>query len=175
MNMESKLKKEANRQVTLTYMIAGCLGYSIENMFKFLERFNMVLAGKDKYIFNQLRPALKRVQFLLQDLENESLKVMSQDDTGEDLLSYEDAVHIYWYMFLLMVDRGGTDGKYDLRLKALCDKLERYKSLLHLPGMETARFMAFNQVDKAIDEGKYTTDDYKHLLEYESQDKTSKG
>lgn len=169
------LKRDANRYVTLTYMVSGCLGYAIENMENLLERSSLKLAGKDKYLFNRLKPALKRVQFLLQDLENESMKVMTQDPSGDDVLAYEDAVHIYWYMFLLLVDRGGTDSKYDLRLKALCDMIEKYKSLLDIPGMALARFAAFNQVEKAIEEGKYSTNDYKNLLEYESKDKTSKG
>lgn len=161
------LKRDANRYVTLTYMISGCLGYAIENMESLLKRSNLRLAGKDKYLFNQLKFALKRVQFLLQDLENESMKVMMEDKDGDAVLSYEDTVHIYWYMFLLMIDRGGTDSKYDLRLKALCDMIEKYKSLLGMPGMALARFAAFNQVDKAIEEGKYSANDFKKLLEHE--------
>lgn len=169
------LKRDANRYVTLTYMISGCLGYAIENMEDLLQRSRLKLAGKDKYIFNQLKPAIKRVKFLLQDLENEAVKVMSEDKEEDAILSYEDAVHIYWYMFLLMVDRGGTDNKYDLRLKAFCDMIEKYKSLLHIPGMKLARFAAFNQVDKAIEEGRYSSNDFKNLLEHEDRDQTNQG
>lgn len=156
----------ANRITTLTYMLCGCLGYAIDNMEKYLQNYNLKLLGKDKYMFNQLKPALKRVQFLLNDLEKEAFKVMSTDeDPDEASLSYEDATHIYWYLFLLMVDRGGTDGIYDLRLMALCDLISQYKSQLQLPTLPLAEWTAFNQVEKALSEGKYSVETLKHILE----------
>lgn len=158
--------KNANRLTTLTYMMAGCLGYAIEDMQKYIEGNNLVMKGRDKHIFNQLKQALNRVKFLLNDLENEAFKVMaSDDDPDEATLSYEDATHIYWYLFLLMVDRGGTDNIYDLRLMALCDLIAQYKSQLDLPNLPITRWVAFNQVNKALKEGKYSKETLKKLLE----------
>lgn len=164
-------KEKANRLTTLTYLIAGCLGYAIEDMERYLLQSKLVLAGRDKYLFNQLKPALNRVKYILNELEDYSIRVLENDPDEDGVLSREDSVHIYWYLFLLIVDRSGTDGLYDLRVKAFCDMIRKYKSLLNLPSMELTYFTAFNQVEKAIQEGKYSLDDFKNLLVYEDQPK----
>lgn len=175
--MEKNHLRDAGRLSSLTFMIAGCLGYAIEDMQTYLDNHNLVMKGRDKHLFNQLKPLLKRVQFLLNDLEKEAFKVMATDEDPDNAtLSYEDATHIYWYLFLLMVDRGGTDNLYDLRLMAFADMIAKYKSQLNLPIMNTARFMAFNQVDKAMREGKYPKEILKNLIhEDENKSETFEG
>lgn len=79
-------------------------------------------------------------------------------------LAYEDATHIYWALFITLVDRGGTDNLCDLRFKALIDIIGKYESILHLPGLDIAYHCAFAQVSKAIQEGKYSKEDFKNLL-----------
>ena len=169
--------RDAGRITSLTYMIAGCLGYAIEDMQKYMEDHKLVMKGRDKYMFNQLKPLLNRLKFLLNDLEKEAFKVMATDEDPDNAtLAYEDATHIYWYLFLIMVDRGGTDKFYDLRLMAFCDMIQKYKSLLELPNMNMARFMAFNQVDKALRKGKYPKEILQNvILEDENKRETFEG
>lgn len=164
----------ASKLTALTYMVAGCLGYSIENLFAYLDAANLKLSGQEKMLFNRLKTQLSQVQTNLTTLEGLAFKVMATDDDGK--LAYEDATHIYWAAFLALLDRGGTDRLCDLRLMALVDKLSVYKSLLNLPGMKLAYQMAFAQVSSAIGKGEFSKEDFKNLLEvYEDGAKEIKG
>ena len=166
--------QNASKLTALTYMIAGCLGYSIENLFKYLDATNLKVSGQEKMLFNRVKTQLHQLQTNLTTLEDMAFKVMATDEDGK--LAYEDATHIYWTAFLLLLDRGGTDALCDLRLMALVDKLSVYKSLLKLPGMKLAYQTAFAQVTKAISKGEFSKEDFKNLLEvYEDGAKKTKG
>ena len=166
--------ENASKLTALTYMVAGCLGYSIENLFGYLDAVNLKLSGQEKMLFNRLKTQLSQVQTNLSTLEGLAFKVMATDDDGK--LAYEDATHIYWAAFLALLDRGGTDKLCDLRLRALVDKLSVYKSLLNLPGMKLAYQMAFAQVSSAIGKGEFSKEDFKNLLEvYEDRTEKTKG
>lgn len=166
--------ENASKLTALTYMVAGCLGYSIENLFGYLDATNLKLSGQEKMLFNRLKTQLSQVQTNLSTLEGLAFKVMATDDDGK--LAYEDATHIYWAAFLALLDRGGTDKLCDLRLMALVDKLSVYKSLLNLPGMKLAYQMAFAQVSSAIGKGEFSKEDFKNLLEvYEDRTEKTKG
>lgn len=153
----------ASKLTALTYMVAGCLGYSIENLLKYLDGVNLRLSGQEKMLLNRLKTQLSQVQTNLTTLEGLAFKVMATDEDGK--LAYEDATHIYWAAFLALLDRGGTDNLCDLRLMALVDKVSIYKSLLNLPGMKLSYQMAFAQVTKAISKGEFSKEDFKNLLE----------
>lgn len=153
----------ASKLTALTYMVAGCLGYSIENLLKYLDGVNLRLSGQEKMLLNRLKTQLSQVQTNLTTLEGLAFKVMATDEDGK--LAYEDATHIYWAAFLALLDRGGTDNLCDLRLMALVDKISIYKSLLNLPGMKLSYQMAFAQVSKAIGNGEFSKEDFKNLLE----------
>lgn len=159
---------KASQLTALTYMISGCLGYSIENLFRYLDSKNLVMDMEEKRVVNRIKTQLSQLKTNLYTLENLAFKVMDKDEEGK--LAYEDATHIYWAAFLLLVDRGGTDELCDLRLKAMIDILSKYKSLLNLPGMKTAYSMAFAQVSQAISEGKYKQEDFKNALQVYDED-----
>jgi hypothetical protein len=166
--------QNASKLTALTYMIAGCLGYSIENLFKYLDATNLKVSGQEKMLFNRVKTQLHQLQTNLTTLEGMAFKVMATDEDGK--LAYEDATHIYWAAFLVLLDRGGTDALCDLRLRALVDKISPYKSLLKLPGMSLAYQMAFAQVSNAIGKGEYSKEDFKNLLEvYEDRTEKTKG
>lgn len=161
---------KASQLTSLTYMVSGCLGYSIENLFRYLDTKNIIMDSREKMLFNRIKSQISQLKSNLRTLESLAFKVMADDEEGK--LAYEDATHIYWAAFLLLVDRGGTDELCDLRLKAIMDILSKYKSLLHLPGMEVAYMMAFGQVSRAIADGKYKKSDFKNLLEVCNENRT---
>ena len=162
MTNAEKARLDANRLSSLTYMISACLVYSIDGLFDYLAKANLRLAGRDKMLFNRVKEQIGQLQGNLKILEDLAFNVMGNDDEAK--LAYEDAVHIYWVIFLVLVDRGGSDELCDLRFKALVDIIGKYESLLHLPGLDRAYFAAFAQVSKAIQEGKYSKEDFKNLL-----------
>lgn len=170
MSTEGKIFN-ANRITSLTYLIAGCLGFSIDNLNEYLLKSNLKLSGEDKRLFNRISSQISQLKTNLDTLERLAFGVMDE----EGGLAYEDATHIYWALFLLIIDKAGTDNLYDLRSKALFDVIDKYKSRLNIPGMRLAYHTAFAQVNKAISEGKYNKEDFEKLLEYECRDKQVEG
>lgn len=163
----------ANRLSSLTYMVAACLNFSIENLNRQLRLCNLQLVGRDKMLFNRIKTQIEQLQSNLKILEDLAFGVMKDEDAR---LAYEDATHIYWALFMTLVDRGGTDNLCDLRFKALIDIIGKYESILHLPGLDTAYHCAFAQVSKAIQEGKYSKEDFKNLLKvHENRTEETKG
>lgn len=163
----------ANRLSSLTYMVAACLNFSIENLNRQLRLCNLQLVGRDKMLFNRIKTQIEQLQSNLKLLEDLAFGVMKDEDAR---LAYEDATHIYWALFMTLVDRGGTDNLCDLRFKALIDIIGKYESILHLPGLDTAYHCAFAQVSKAIQEGKYSKEDFKNLLKvHENGTEETKG
>lgn len=163
----------ANRLSSLTYMVAACLNFSIENLNRQLRLCNLQLVGRDKMLFNRIKTQIEQLQSNLNILENLAFGVMKDEEAR---LAYEDATHIYWALFMTLVDRGGTDNLCDLRFKALIDIIGKYESILHLPGLDTAYHCAFAQVSKAIQEGKYSKEDFKNLLKvHENRTEETKG
>lgn len=57
-------------------MVAGCLGYSIENLLKYLDGVNLRLSGQEKMLLNRLKTQLSQVQTNLTTLEGLAFKVM---------------------------------------------------------------------------------------------------
>lgn len=124
-------------------------------------------------VFNRVRSQIEQLQSNLKLLEDLAFGVMKDEDAR---LAYEDATHIYWALFMTLVDRGGTDNLCDLRFKALIDIIGKYESILHLPGLDIAYHCAFAQVSKAIQEGKYSKEDFKNLLKvHENGTEETKG
>ncbi len=163
----------ANRLSSLTYMVAACLNFSIENLNRQLRLCNLQLVGRDKMLFNRIKTQIEQLQSNLNILEDLAFGVMKDEEAR---LAYEDATHIYWALFMILVDRGGTDNLCGLRLMALVDKISIYKSLLNLPGMKLSYQMAFAQVTKAISKGEFSKEDFKNLLEvYEDGTEKTKG
>lgn len=162
-----------NRLSSLTYMISACLEFSIQNLNRQLDLCNLRLVGRDKMVFNRVRSQIEQLQSNLKLLEDLAFGVMKDEDVR---LAYEDATHIYWALFMTLVDRGGTDNLCDLRFKALIDIIGKYESILHLPGLDTAYHCAFAQVSKAIQEGKYSKEDFRNLLKvHENGTEETKG
>lgn len=165
--------RDANRLSALAYMVSACLNFSIENLNRQLDLCNLKLVGRDKMLFNRIHNQVEQLQRNLKILEELAFGVMKDEEAR---LSYEDATHIYWALFMTLVDRGGTDNLCDLRFKALIDIIGKYESILHLPGLDTAYHCAFAQVSKAIQEGKYSKEDFKNLLKvHENGTEETKG
>lgn len=164
----------ANRLSSLTYMIAACLGYSIDELFNYLDKSDLKLIRRDKMIFNQAREQIKRLKGNLTTLEELAFEIIRKDQDA--IAAYEDATQIYWVAFKTLLDRGGTDDLCDLRLKALVDIIGKYKSLLHLPGLRNDYQRAFLGVSRQIKEGYFTKEDFKNLLEvYEDKSEEIEG
>lgn len=92
----------ANRLSSLTYMVAACLNFSIENLNRQLRLCNLQLVGRDKMLFNRIKTQIEQLQSNLNILEDLAFGVMKDEEAR---LAYEDATHIYWALFMILVDR----------------------------------------------------------------------
>ena len=104
-----------NRLSSLTYMISACLEFSIQNLNRQLDLCNLRLVGRDKMVFNRVRSQIEQLQSNLKLLEDLAFGVMKDEDAR---LAYEDATHIYWALFMTLVDRGGTDNLCDFKIQS---------------------------------------------------------
>ena len=95
----------ASKLTALTYMVAGCLGYSIENLFKYLDVVNLRLSGQEKMLLNRLKTQLSQVQTNLTTLEGLAFKVMATDEDGK--LAYEDGLYSVLLYSLLQRRQNG--------------------------------------------------------------------
>ncbi len=173
--MDTKFK-DANRMVNMIRIMGSAFSYAIQDMNDYLKANNLQLTGREKQLYNMLKQSVHRVIYLLYDLEEEAFKELEKaDDFNDCSLAYQDAAHMYWYLMLLIVDRAGTDSLSDLRMKAIADKIKEYKSILKIPKLKWVEKIAFCQVEKSINENKYTEDQLKNLLQYECSDKEDKG
>lgn len=165
--------RDANRLSSLTYMISACLGFSIDNLNKYLSRCDLTLSGRDRQMFNRINHQISQLQTNLKILEELAFDILKYDNNAT--LAYEDATHLYWLSFLTLIDRAGSDNLCDLRFKAFIDMIGKYKSILQLPGLDTAYYMGMAQISKAIDNGKYSKEDFKNLLQlYEDRAEETK-
>lgn len=53
--------QNVSKLTALTYMIAGCLGYSIENLFKYLDATNLKVSGQEKMLFNRVKTPITSI------------------------------------------------------------------------------------------------------------------
>lgn len=81
--------KKASQLTALTYMVAGCLNYSIENLNKYLDAKNLHISGSEKMLFNRIKSQISQLQSNLYTLEGMAFKVMAKDEEGK--LAYQTA------------------------------------------------------------------------------------
>lgn len=174
--MEETKFRDANRLSNMVRIMGTAFSYAIQDLEDHLKSQNLQLSGKEKHLYSMLKQSVRRTSFLLADLEDEAFKELEKDpDFNDCSLAYQDAAHMYWYLMLLIVDRSGTDSLSDLRMKAIADKIKEYKSILKIPKLKWAEKIAFCQVEKTINENRYTEDQLKNVLQYEHPDKEDKG
>ena len=68
--------KKASQLTALTYMVAGCLNYSIENLNKYLDAKNLHISGPEKMLFNRIKSQISQLQSNLYTLEGMAFKVI---------------------------------------------------------------------------------------------------
>ena len=158
----------------VSYMVGGCLGYCMEKLVKQLDVVNVRLSGEEKMLVKGLKSELCEVESNVSSLEGLGFKVMGRDEDGK--VGYEDGRDIYWGGFLGLVDRGGSDKLWELRLMGLVDKIRMYKCVVNLGGMKVCYEMGFGEVSKGIRKGEFSKEEFKKVLEvYEEGSEKSKG
>lgn len=98
----------ASKLTALTYMVAGCLGYSIENLLKYLDVVNLRLSGQEKMLLNRLKTQLSQVQTNLTTLEGLAFKVMALVDK----ISIYPGMKLSYQMAFAQVTKAISKGEF---------------------------------------------------------------
>lgn len=149
-------RKDANRKVNLTYLVAGSYVQALEMANKAMDWSSLELVARDRKITKEIRQLSKRLMYLIDELQRGSILRMENEDT----LVYEDTLHMFFALFMAIVDRAGIDEFSNLRLLNMYNIITSYKSNVKFNFMELKEKMAFQYLrDKIANDPNMDIDD----------------
>lgn len=131
--MRNTIGSITNRQINLTYIIAGCLLHSFDDMQEYLRRSASELNHENKQILNEMIKLCTRYEYLCERLRRVSITTLSE----QNMVYHNDAIDKYYSLLMTMVTRIGSDDDSELRAYALMKEISKYPSKLHFPKKET--------------------------------------
>lgn len=143
-----KNKVEANRKLNLAYILAGTAAQSFEIAEKALDWNDLQLIQSNKQLVNEVRRSLRKLIWLIEELHKKSVLTMELKESS----LFEDSIHMYFALFMAMIDRSGLDELSDKRLYNLYNKITQFKPLINFNFGYMKEEIAFNHVLKEIRE-----------------------
>lgn len=140
-------RKDANRKVNLTYLIAGAYVQALEIANQAMDWSSLELVHRDKKLTKEIQQISKRLMYLIEELQKGSVLCMGEDDT----LVHEDTLHRFFALFMAIVDRAGIDKFSDLRLLNMYNIITSYKSNVKFNFMDLKEKIAFQYLRDKID------------------------
>lgn len=144
-NLE-KLRKDANRKVNLLYLIAGAYEQALELVDKALEVSKLDLVHRDKQLVKEINRCSKKLRYLINTLQDGSVLKLNNDDQ----LVHEDTLHIFFALFMAIVDRAGTDEYSTYRLYHLYNQISKYPSRIKFDFLSQKENTAFEYLKNTI-------------------------
>lgn len=139
-------RKDANRKVNLTYLIAGAYVQALEITNQAMDWSSLELVFRDKKLTKEIQQLSKRLMYLIDELQKGSVLCMEEDDT----LVHEDTLHMFFALFMAIVDRAGIDEFSDLRLLNMYNIITSYKSNVKFNFMKLKEKIAFQYLHDKI-------------------------
>ena len=143
-----KKRIEANRKLNLAYILAGAAAQAFEIAEKDLDWNDLHLIQSNKQLVNEIRRALRKLIWLMEELHKKSVLTMKLKESS----LFEDSTHMYFALFMAMVDRSGLDELSNKRLYNLYNKITQFKPLINFSFSYMKEGVAFNHVLKEIKE-----------------------
>ena len=159
-----------NRQVNLTYLLAGVLGESAQVMKECLANTHTDLRFENKQLMNDLLKTTERLRYLVNRLQKVS--ILACDD--ESILQHDDAIAYYYAIFMKFVSVIGVDHLYGLRAYTLSLVLDKFQPLTHFPNAEARYQYAFGHIKDKISNGEYTAEEVKNCIRVSNNESTDK-
>lgn len=163
--------KEINQQVNLTYIIATLFGESCQVTENSLKSCGATLDFQNKQLLNMLKKDVNHVQYLIKRLHEASIFSHEADEDAAD--SHDEAVGIYYSLFMAMVEVIGTDKNHRLRAYYLFKVLRKFKRLIKFANADIRVEYAFTALEREIHSNKYTIDELKNVLLEDESDNTT--
>ena len=143
-----KNRVEANRKLNLAYILAGTAAQSFEIAEKALDWNDLRLIQSNKQLVNEIRRSLRKLIWLIEELHKKSVLTMELKESS----LFEDSIHMYFALFMAMIDRSGLDELSNKRLYNLYNKVTQFKPLINFSFGYMKEGVAFNHVLKEIKE-----------------------
>jgi len=132
----------ANRKLNLAYILAGAAAQGFEQAEKAMDWASLDLVQSNKQIVKEIRRTLNKLIWLVEELNKKSVLTMN----GLDSSKFEDTIHIYFALFMQIVDKAGLDEVSLYRLYNLYHLMDKYKGLMNFPFKDVKEDMAFREI-----------------------------
>ena len=142
--MNKPISIVTNRQINLTYIIAGCLSQAFDDMQEYLRRSASELNHENKHIILEMIKLCSRYNHFYERLRKVSVVNLSD----KNMFYHNDAIDKYYSLFILLITRIGSDDDSDLRSYAIMKKLSQFVQRLNFPKEDFIHQVAWQNIEK---------------------------
>lgn len=135
-------KVMANRKLNLAYILAGAAAQGFEQAEKAMEWASLDLVQSNKQIVKEIKRTLNKLIWLVEELNRKSVLTMDEIDSSK----FEDTLHIYFALFMQIIDKAGLDELSLYRLYNIYNLLDKYKGMMNYPFKGVKEDMAFRGI-----------------------------
>lgn len=144
-------KLMANRKLNLAYILAGAAAQGFELAEKAMDWASLDLVQSNKQIVKEINRTLNKLIWLVEELNRKSVLTMNEVDSSK----FEDTLHIYFVLFMQIIDKAGLDELSLYRLYNIYHLLDKYKSLMNYPFKGIKEDMAFRWILEFAKDSKF--------------------
>ena len=165
--LPADLARTANRQINLSYILAGCLGKSLEDANDYLIRSNSYLKHANKLLLSDIIRSNKKLIYLIDKLKEQAIYASKEP---ENKRLYDDSVVKYYSLFMRFVQVAGADEYFGIRSYVLISILNEFIPHIDFPNLDNVEIKAWSELYIQVVEGKWPSELVEKLMPKFSKD-----